>query len=364
MYISDRPGLPLRILLSRSTAKDLPYPFTAENAMYFLNGRACIYHSIDIMNLTPGDSVLLPAYLDEAVVKPFLEKGVSIIFYEVNYDLTANIEDILSKITRRTKAVFVINYFGFPQPLEHLKKICKEHGLYLIEDNAQGLLSRDGNRFLGTFGDISIFSIRKTIPTPDGGILVLNNKSMLRKPRLKESLRSPSRVPLYFTVLDLVLRDSQSKYNFSFMPIHVFTGKISSMLHENYINVSISGISLKIIKNTDFNEVYIKRRHNFEFILDKIHSVKNVRPIFDHLPRGVCPWGFPILIKSRNKVHRYFRKRGIILPIHWILPSIIPLDKFPISRFLQEHIITLPVHQGLSLDKLALILETLKSVLS
>jgi dTDP-4-amino-4,6-dideoxygalactose transaminase len=361
MYISDRPGLSLKNLLSGQNRKgSLPYPFTAPNAFFLNFGRNCIYHAIDILGLQPGDAVLLPAYLDHAVIEPFLIKNITTKFYSINRNLEVDFKDISSKIDDYIKALLVINYFGFPQPLPKLKKFCEAHNVYLIEDNAHGFLSRMDNKYLGSFGDISIFSIRKTIPLPDGAVLVVNNTSLLN---FDARLRQPNKLYILWCVTDLLWRDFQSKCNFEIHPIGIVLAVVANLLGKtcNYGKFVMSNLSLKIIREIDFKDVYEQRRANFKFISEKVKDLEGIEPIYKQLPDEVCPWGFPILVNNRERLRRYLRRRGITLPIHWILPRHIPLDDFPDSRFLSEHILTLPVFQGLKKEKLSTLLDMIEA---
>jgi dTDP-4-amino-4,6-dideoxygalactose transaminase len=129
----------------------------------------------------------------------------------------------------------------------------------------------------------------------------------------------------------------------------------------NYGSFAISNLSLEIIKATDFKDIYEQRRANFKFISERVKGLKGVEPVYKRLPDGVCPWGFPILVNNREMVQRYLKRHGVTLPIHWILPHYIPLDEFPNSRFLSEHILTLPVFQGLKKEKLSSLLDMVEA---
>ena len=71
-----------------------------------------------------------------------------------------------------------VNYFGFPQPFEEIRKFCKENNLNFIEDNAHGFLSCLNGKPLGSFGDVSVVSFRKTLSTFNGAALVINNREL------------------------------------------------------------------------------------------------------------------------------------------------------------------------------------------
>src|SRR5262249_25806204 len=70
--------------------------------------------------------------------------------------------------------LFVIHYLGWPQPISELASLCRRRGIILVEDCALSLLSEVDGRPLGTFGDYAIFCLYKTLPVPNGALLVAN----------------------------------------------------------------------------------------------------------------------------------------------------------------------------------------------
>ena len=95
-------------------------------------------------------------------------------------------EDILKKITRKTKAILAVHMYSGVCNLNNLRKICKKHNLYLIEDCAEAVGAKDQNGNLtGTVGDISCWSFQsaKQLTCGDGGMLSTNNKKLAEKIR-------------------------------------------------------------------------------------------------------------------------------------------------------------------------------------
>ena len=81
----------------------------------------------------------------------------------------------------------LIHYLGFPGPVQEVRALCQRRGLALIEDCAHALFSRLGDRSLGTFGDLAIFSPWKSLPLPDGGLLRVNDVRL--SPRCRSTAR-------------------------------------------------------------------------------------------------------------------------------------------------------------------------------
>ena len=134
------------------------------------------------MGINAGHNIILPSYNCGTEIDPILDQKIQIKYYKINRDLTINIDHLVKQIDPKTAAILVIHYLGFPQPISEIKKICSTNKIFLIEDCAHAFLSTYQSKNLGSFGDLSVFSIRKTLPIPNGGALVINNeKFKLRK---------------------------------------------------------------------------------------------------------------------------------------------------------------------------------------
>ena len=150
-----------------------------------------VKHAIAVNSATSG---LLAACMaigvchdDEVIVSPYTMSataaapalvGAKIIFADIEPD-TFCIDpfEVSNLIGPKTKAVIATNLFGHPASLAELKSLCDEHGIYLIEDNAQSIFAREVGKFTGTIGHIGVFSlnVHKHLQVGEGGVLVTNN---------------------------------------------------------------------------------------------------------------------------------------------------------------------------------------------
>lgn len=143
---------------------------------YFSLGRYALESGLRLLASAPGAPVLVPSFICRDLLAAIVTAGGLPVFYAVNEKLEPAVSQ---ENWPDAAAVLAVNYFGFPQALEPFYRYCQRTGARLIEDNAHGLLSRDTNgRFLGTRGELGIFSLRKTLPIPDGAALVVNNAAL------------------------------------------------------------------------------------------------------------------------------------------------------------------------------------------
>ena len=83
-------------------------------------------------------------------------------------------------ITSKTKAIMVVHQFGIPANMDGIMNLARKYNLYVIEDCAQAHGAMYKDKFVGTFGDIGVFSlnVNKSIQTGEGGVCVTNNKEI------------------------------------------------------------------------------------------------------------------------------------------------------------------------------------------
>jgi dTDP-4-amino-4,6-dideoxygalactose transaminase len=131
-----------------------------------------------LLNLEPGDEVIMPSFTFVSTANAFVLRGATPVFVDIRPD-TLNIDEGLveAAITPRTKAVVAVHYAGVGCQMDELLTIARRHGLVVIEDAAQGLNASYRSRPLGSLGDLAAFSFHETknVMCGEGGALVINN---------------------------------------------------------------------------------------------------------------------------------------------------------------------------------------------
>lgn len=148
------------------------------------NGTSTLHAAFFALNLKKGDEVLTPAYTWHSSVSPMLHLGAKPVFCEINPKTwTIEPKDTLSKITNRTKAIVVVHLWGMPAQMDEIMDIAKENNLYVIEDCSHAYGSLYKGKKIGTFGDISCFSMQssKLLAAGEGGIFCTDNKNFYER---------------------------------------------------------------------------------------------------------------------------------------------------------------------------------------
>jgi len=132
-----------------------------------------------LADVGPGDEVIMPSFTFVSTANAFVLRGAKPVFVDVRAD-TLNLDEgkIESAITRRTKAIVPVHYAGVGCEMDAIMEIADRHGLLVIEDAAQGVLSTYKGRPLGSIGHMAAFSFHETknLISGEGGALLLNDQ--------------------------------------------------------------------------------------------------------------------------------------------------------------------------------------------
>ncbi len=145
---------------------------------------AALEVSTILINLKHGDEVILPSYGFVSIANAIVLRGAKPVFVEINInDLNISYEDIKKKTTKKTKAIYLIHYAGNACEIEKISRYAKSKKIFLIEDTAHAFLGKYKNKFLGTFGDIGVFSFHETknIVGGQAGCISINNSKLIKR---------------------------------------------------------------------------------------------------------------------------------------------------------------------------------------
>lgn len=131
-----------------------------------------------LLDIKPGDEIIMPSYTFVSTANAFVLRGGVAVFVDVRED-TLNLDEKLieAAITQRTRAILPVHYAGVGCEMDAIIAIARKHGLKVIEDAAQGIMSSYKGLPLGGIGDLGVFSFHETknIISGEGGALVVNN---------------------------------------------------------------------------------------------------------------------------------------------------------------------------------------------
>jgi len=145
---------------------------------------AALEMSAMLCDIKPGDEVIMPSFTFVSTANAFVLRGGVPVFVDVRPD-TLNMDENLvdAAITDKTRVIVPVHYAGVPCNMDSIVEKARMHGLFVVEDAAQGLLSMYRGNFLGTIGDLGCLSFHETknIISGEGGALLINNEQFIKR---------------------------------------------------------------------------------------------------------------------------------------------------------------------------------------
>jgi dTDP-4-amino-4,6-dideoxygalactose transaminase len=137
-----------------------------------------------LLDLQPGDEVIVPAYTFVSTVNAFVLRGAKPVFIDVRPD-TLNLDEkhLPDLITKRTRAIVPVHYAGVGCEMDGILTIARAAAIAVVEDNAHGLMGRYRGKSLGTLGCMATQSFHETknIICGEGGALLINDERHLER---------------------------------------------------------------------------------------------------------------------------------------------------------------------------------------
>ena len=137
--------------------------FDAQKVLLTTSGTTALEMAALLCGIEPGDEVILPSFTFSSTATAFVLAGAKLVFVDVRPD-TMNIDEtkIEAAITGKTRAICVMHYAGVACEMNTIMDIAARHGLKVVEDAAQGVMSTYKGRALGTIGDFGCYSVHET----------------------------------------------------------------------------------------------------------------------------------------------------------------------------------------------------------
>lgn len=305
-----------------------------------------------LSNIQPGDEVIMPSYTFVSTADAFVLRGARIVFVDIRPD-TMNIDETLieSAITPKTKAIVVVHYAGVACEMDTVTDIAARHGLFVIEDAAQGVMSTYNGRALGTIGDMGCYSFHETknISMGEGGALLIKDEKLMERAEIiREKGTDRSRF----------FRGQVDKYTW----VDAGSSYLPSELNAAYLLAQLERADTITDARVRCWERY--RKHLLPLEEDGRISLQ-------HVPKGCKHNGHMFYIKAkdlseRTELIRHLKADGVEAVFHYI-----PLHTSPAGRRFgrfsgqdrytsaeSERLVRLPMYYGLKDDEIDMICDS------
>ncbi|MGN6185437.1 MAG: dTDP-4-amino-4,6-dideoxygalactose transaminase [Thermoanaerobaculia bacterium] len=290
-----------------------------------------------LLNLQPGDEVILPAFTFVSSANAFVLRGVRPVFADIRSD-TFNLDerDVERRITSRTRAIVAVHYGGVACEMDVLQKLSERYGVPIVEDAAHALFGSYRGRPLGAVAPLAALSFHETknVTCGEGGALVINDPSLIGSAEIiREKGTDRSRF----------LRGEVAKYNW------IDIG--SSYLPSELVAAFLYG-QLEVREFTQSRRRHLWERYERE--LKPWAAQKGVRlpvtPSHCEQPYHL----FALLLESpsdRERLREHLRAREIEATFHYLPLHLSPVGhRFggregdcPVTEMVSERLLRLPL---------------------
>lgn len=328
----------------------------APHAVAVTNCTAALHLAMILLDIGEGDEVICPSLTFVATVNAVRYVRAVPVFCDVKStdDLNIDPEQVERLITPRTKAILVMHYAGFPCDMDRIMELAARHGLKVVEDACHGPLSEFQGRKLGTIGDIGCFSFfsNKNISTGEGGMLITGNAEYARRARL---LRSHGMTTLSF--------DRAKGHSTSYDVVD---------LGYNYrlddIRASLGLAQLEKLRPDIEERVRVRRQY-----LAALDGIARVEIPFARHAGVVSNYIFPVVLRHstrelRESVRDTLHAAGVQTSVHYPAAHRFSIYResrahLPVTEYVSDNLITLPMFARLSEDEIKYIAATFRGAL-
>lgn len=307
------------------------------------NGTAALHVLLTALGIKKGDEVIIPDLTFVATANAVTYTGAKPVFIDVDRQ-TWNIDPkkIEEKITKKTKAVIAVHLYGHPADMDKINSLGKSYDITVLEDacEAHGALYK--GRKVGSLSLASCFSFygNKIITTGEGGMIVSNNKSIIKK---ANHLKSHSQIAKG------IYHHTEIGFNYRFTNLQAALGLAQLENANNIIKRKLENANVYNILLKDIDDIILPPDEPW---------AKNVF------------WMYSIVLRRENLRDKLILKladarigtRPFFEPLHK-LPMYKENEDFPNTTFLSRNGLSLPSSALLTVKEIEYICATLKKLL-
>jgi len=316
---------------------------------------AALEMSAILIDIRPGDEVIMPSYTFVSTANAFVLRGAKIKFVDIRPD-TMNIDEnkIEDAITEKTKAIVPVHYAGVSCEMDTIMDIANRYNLFVIEDAAQGMTSSYKGKPLGTIGNIGAYSFHETknyTSGGEGGLIIINDDKFSERAEIIRE-KGTNRSQFFRGIVDkYTWVDIGSSYLMNDLSAAYLWGQLE-MAKE------IKNFRMRVW-NTYYNELLNLEKKGYLNL--------------PYIPQG-CDHNAHMFyikvkdIKERTKLLKFFKENNILAVFHYIPLHLSPAGK-RFGEFVgkdewttkeSERLVRLPIYYGIKDFEIKKIINTLK----
>jgi dTDP-4-amino-4,6-dideoxygalactose transaminase len=307
-----------------------------------------------LLDIQPGDEVIIPDFTFVSTVNAFVLRGARPIFLDVRPD-TLNLDEskLEAVITPRTKAIIPVHYAGIGCEMDVIMDIANRHSIAVVEDNAHGLFGKYKGRYLGTFGSMASQSFHETknFSSGEGGALLINDRKLAERAEIiREKGTNRSRF----------FRGQVDKYTWvdigsSYLPSDILAAFLFAQFEKR-------------------EEIQLHRKQVWEMYYAGLKDWAAVHAVQLPFVPEDCEQAYHMFymllpnLELRQKMIMYLRERGIISVFHYLPLHLSDMGQAfggkagdcPVTERVSDQLVRLPFHNALTSSDLELVIEAIR----
>jgi len=320
------------------------------------SGTASLHTALLSLGIGAGDEVIIPALTFVADINVVNMVGATPVLADCgsykNWNVTA--DTIRVHITSKTKAIIVVHFAGYPCEMDKIVSLCRESGIYLIEDVAHAPDARYKGRACGTFGDYGCFSFftNKNLSIGEGGMIISRDRKLADRAKY---IRSHGMTALTF-----------DRHRGRTISYDVITSGLNYRIDE--IRSAIGIVQLKKLKKGNQKRELIVKRY-----MDKLSDIDEISIPFQNIDNMQPAYHiFPILLSPKIDREWFIyrlKEVGIQSSIHYPIFrkftafKDMGLNSAPIAEEIAVRELTLPLYPTMSFDEVDFVCENIYRIL-
>ena len=301
------------------------------NVVSMVDMTSAIFLALYLAGVRVGDEVLTTSFACMSTNSAIAHCGAVPVWVDVKpHSVEIDLEDLISKISTKTKAVILYHVAGYPGPAEELAVLCKERGIALIEDCDNALFASRNAVPVGSHGDFAVYSFYPTrqINTTEGGALVCRSPDVAARAR---KLRR-------FGIDTVTFRNANGEINpSSDIP------EIGWAFTMNNLCAALGCAQLPTAASR-----VAKTRENVEKLIQKIARFQGVQLVSVSSETQPAYWVLLLLVDNRDDVLEHMRLQGVMVSCVHQRNDVYTgfhagaLCKLPNTQYIQDHLLAIP----------------------
>jgi dTDP-4-amino-4,6-dideoxygalactose transaminase len=307
-----------------------------------------------LLELQPGDEVIIPDFTFVSTVNAFVLRGATPVFLDIRPD-TLNLDEsrLKAALTPRTKAIVPVHYAGIGCEMDTIMDVAARHKIAVVEDNAHGLFGKYKGKFLGTFGSMASQSFHETknFTSGEGGALLINDPRLVERAEIiREKGTDRSRF----------FRGQVDKYTWvdigsSYLPSDILAAFLFAQFEQ-------------------CEKIQLHRKQVWEIYDAGLRDWANAHDVqLPHVPAH-CEQSYHMFylllptLDLRQKFIAYLRERGIYSVFHYLPLHLSEMGQrfggkagdFPATESVSDRLVRLPFHNALTSNEQEQVIDVIQ----